>query len=437
MISLYKTISCSFKDQNNFRSYFDLKTNKFIETTRGQDLVYEDETYKVMYKSFGEWGQATWFINQDDKSEFFTSLDGQNINFLNGKFYITNISSIWEIENPKFLNTCKPTQYYDVINKKEFGMFESYDYKKGVINIFKDSIEYNPYDYSRSIDNLNFVFLTSFVTNNKLFQITQLKDKTAITSIENNILNIIYQFNEKYDIFSWYNQFRNTKNSQKFLKFNNGYNSFGFIEVENQKIDITKVKFEYDSLQYIKSDNIVNLISKLTQKEQLSKKEVIEFEKATNGTDIKQYRTNINHNGYYPKKFEKLNIETIDFIKSENEYLTQDTEYLFTKENQELKGIFIDYDRTKFFNPKKKKLILLEDKNPSESDKKFKLKYAEIKEKLNEIGQQISVKKRPNKADYQAWISNGWRFNLYDISKKNINGITLFISRQEDFKEAE
>ena len=107
-----------FQDQNNFRSYYDLKTNKFIETTRGQDLVYEDETYKVMYKSFGEWGQATWFINQNDKSEFFTSLDGQKINFLNGKFYITNISSIWEIENPKFLNTCKPTQYYDLSIKK-------------------------------------------------------------------------------------------------------------------------------------------------------------------------------------------------------------------------------------------------------------------------------------------------------------------------------
>jgi len=425
------------QDQNNFRYNFDIKTNKFSETTKGNDLVFEDENYKVMYKSFGEWGEATWFINKKDKSEFFTSLNGKNVSFVNGKFYVTNISSIWEIENPKKLNKCEANQYYDVINNKQFGMFDSYNYDKGVLNIFKDSVEYNPYDFRKSIDSLNYAFLTSFVTNNQLYQITQLKNNSAITKILENKVEISHQFDEKFNFFSWYNQFRNTKNNQKFLKFKNGYNSFGFFEVEDQKIEITKVKFEYDSLQYIKSDNIVNLISKLIEKKQILKKEVIEFEQSTMGTDIQQYRTNINHNGYYPTKYAKIDIETMDFVKSENEFLTQDIEYLFSKNDEELKAIYCDYDKTKYFNSSRKNFFPIRSENTDESDKIFKEKHSEIRNLLEKKGKQIYVKPRPNKGTYESWIANGWRFNLYTIKAKDIYGVTLFICKEGDFNENE
>ena len=82
------------QSQNNARYIFDFKNNKFNETKKGDDLVYEDNEYKVMYKSFGEWGEATWFINKKNKYQHFTSLHSQNVNFINGKFYITNTSSI-------------------------------------------------------------------------------------------------------------------------------------------------------------------------------------------------------------------------------------------------------------------------------------------------------------------------------------------------------
>ncbi|WP_234110389.1 hypothetical protein [Chryseobacterium sp. R2A-55] len=425
------------QDQINFRYNFDLKTNKFSETTKGNDLVFEDDNYKVMYKSFGEWGEATWFINKKDKSEFCTSLDGQNVNFVNGKFYITNISSIWEIENPKNLNKCEANQYYDVIIKKQFGMFESYNYDKGISRIFKDSVEYNPYDFQRSIDSLNYAFLASYVTNGDLYQITQLKNNTAITKIIKNKVEILYQFDEKFNFFSWYNEYRGTNNNQKFFKFKNGYNSFGFFEVEDQKIDITKVKFEYDSLQYIKSDNIVNLISRLTHKKQISKKEIIEFEQSTKGTDIQQYRTNTNHNGYYPRKFAKINIETMDFVKSENEFLTQDIEYLFTENDKELKAIYCNYDKTKYFNSTGKNFFPIQSENSDKSDKIFKEKHSEIRNLLERVGNKVHVKPRPNKGTYESWIVNGWRFNLYTIKEKDINGVTLFICKEEDINENE
>lgn len=425
------------QSQNNSRYIFDFKSNKFKETKKGDDLVYEDKDYKVMYKSFGEWGQATWFINQKNKSEHFTSLNGQDINFLNGKFYITNTSSIWEILNPNNLTKCNPNQYYDKINKKKFGMFDSYNYFKGINSVYKDSIQHNPDDIRNTDKDLKYAFITSFVANNNLYQITQLKDKTAITEVKKNNIKIVHQFDEKYNLFYWYDQFRNNKNNQKFIKFRNGYNSFGFFEVENNKIDITKVNYKYDTIQYIKSDEILQLITNLSKNNKITKDEILDFEKNTKGIDIQKYRNSISHNGYYPRKFEKIKIETLDFVKSENEYITQDIEYLFTNNDKELKSIFIDYGKTKFFNSLGKNFFPIRSENTKDSDNKFNEKYSKIRDFLQNNGKKIPVKIEKDKSEYQAWIINGWRFNLYDISEKNISGFRFFICRQEDFNENE
>lgn len=422
------------QDQDNSRYVFDFVTNKFLETSKGNDLVYENTNYKVFYKNFGEWGEATWFINKD-KSEYFTSKNGKNVNFLNGRFYLTNVNSIWEIENPQKLNKCEPDQYYNIIDSQEFGMFTSYDYDKGTKLIYKDKVEYSSYDPLTPIDSLKHTFLTSVVTSGKLFQITQLKDKTAITRINNGNIEVINKFDEKYNFFSWHNQFRNTKNSNKFLKFRNGYNSFGFFEVEKEDVNVTKVRFEYDTLQYVKSDNIVSLISNLAQRNDISKNDVLSFEKSTNGTDLQKYRYNLNHNQYYPRKFKNVDVLTINFLKSENEILTQNIDYLFTKDDEQLKAIYIDYDNTLYYNTVGKNYFPIRNKNVDLSDEKFKNKYDEIREKLNSIGQQISVQQMQNKGDYEFWIINGWRFNLYKIKPKDIYGVTLLICREEDFNE--
>ncbi|OCK52184.1 hypothetical protein BA768_13745 [Chryseobacterium sp. CBo1] len=423
------------QDQDNSRYVFDFVMNKFLETSKGNDLVYENTNYKVFYKSFGEWGEATWFINKKDKSEYFTSKDGKDVNFLNGKFYITNLSSIWEIENPRKLDKCEPDQYYDVINNKKFGMFTSYDNDKGINLIFKDTVVYDSYDPGTPVGSLNYAFVTSFVTNDKLFQITQLKDKTAITRINNGNVEVVYKFDEKYNFFSWRNQFRNTENSNKFLKFRNGYNSFGFFEAEREDVNITKVQFEYDTLQYVKSDNIVSLISILAQRNEVSKNDIVGFEKSTKGTDLLKYKSNINHNYYYPRKYKDVNVQTINFLKSENEILTQNIDYLFTKKDEQLRAIYIDYDQTLYNNTVGKNYFPIRNNNVDLSDEKFKEKHKEIREKLNEIGQQIVVKPRENKGTYESWIINGWRFNLYKIKPKDIYGVTLLICREEDFNE--
>ncbi|EFK36345.1 hypothetical protein HMPREF0204_11792 [Chryseobacterium gleum ATCC 35910] len=83
------------------------------------------------------------------------------------------------------------------------------------------------------------------------------------------------------------------------------------------------------------------------------------------------------------------------------------------------------------------KLFPIRNENQTQFDRIFKEKYVKIREYLNKTGKPIVVKLKPDKSGYDAWIINEWRFNLYKISQKNINGITLFISRQEDFNENE
>lgn len=53
------------------------------------------------------------------------------------------------------------------------------------------------------------------------------------------------------------------------------------------------------------------------------------------------------------------------------------------------------------------------------------------------MGEKIDVQIKPNKGNYDSWILNGWRFNLYGISEKDIYGVRFFICRQVDFNEDE
>ncbi|SMP23940.1 hypothetical protein [Chryseobacterium profundimaris] len=418
-------------DQFNTRYVLDFKTYKFDKSVKGNDIVYEDQNYQVMYKDFGEWGQATWFINKKDKKQYFTSINGTNTNFADGKFYLTSFNSIAEISDPKNLTMCSSEQNYYYVNKHD-KIFDSYDYFKGVSFIYKDSISDDPYHSEKAYANLKYRFLSSFPADHQLYHITQLKDKTAITKINKDQVDIVYKFNEKYDIFKWYNQYRTSKSNYRFLRFKNGYNSDGFIEVDNKNIDITKVHYIYDTLQYVKSDSITKLISNLYERKKILKKDVTTFEESTKGTDILFYRNNINHNGYYPAKYKNININTINYIKRENEFLTQNIEYLFTTDDQ-LKAIFIEWDKTKFFNNSEKKYFPIKNENSIESDKYFKKKYKEIRQALIEKGEKADVKIPSDKLDFESWILNGWQFNLYKVSNKNINGITLYICKQEDF----
>ena len=91
---------------------------------------------------------------------------------------------------------------------------------------------------------------------------------------------------------------------------------------------------------------------------------------------MKDYRTNISHNGYYPKIYSTQEVKTTRFIKVENSYLAQEIEYLKTVQDNLVKSIFIEWTETEQYNQSNSFNFFNDDK--TEIEQQFLLKMREI-----------------------------------------------------------
>ena len=405
------------KTYMNHESFLlDIKNSKWNSISEVDDQVYEDKNYKVTYLNFGEWGESTWFINKETGKEYIIDFEGTTINQLNDKYYLTKANEVREISNPKNLKECNPNFYYSEIEKDK----KRYEYSNsliGSIEIYKDST----YD-SSFIKKNNRVLNTSFVLNNKFFQLYTDTISTYIGKIKDGTLVPIYNLNKKFSIFNWHYSYRgnNSENNARFLKVKEDEKTYGFIEIKRKKVNITYLKHNIDSLQYLGSDNfdkVLTLIKNNVNNLPLEKVEKTENE--IGGINMKTDRNNTSHNGYYPKEFSLKEIKTKEFIKIQSASIAQKTEYLYTTSDREIKSVFIEWSPTQLYNKPGMSGFFKNDKE--KSNPVFSLKQNEIIKLVSKIlnsEPEISESNENNIVWY--WkIKSGLELKLY--GSKNFN----------------
>jgi hypothetical protein len=393
-----KLIVITYMNHESF--LFDVKNSKWNSINEVDDQVYEDETYKVTYLNFGEWGEKTWFISKETGKEFSIDFEGTIINRLNDSYILTTKNEVREISNPKNLKECSPNFYYNEIEKEK----KQYEYSNSLVGskeIYKDST-YNSFFFKETDRVLN----TSFVVNNKLFQLYTDSISTFIGKIKDGSLIAVQNLNKKFSFFNWNYSFRgnNLENDSRFLKFKDDENTFGFIELQGNKIDIKYLKHNADSLQYLGSDNFEKVLTLI--KNNLGNLKIEQVEKTENeigGINMKTDRSNTSHNGYYPKEFSSQQIKTKEFIKVESKLIAQKTEYLYTPSDHKIKSIFIEWSPTQSYNEPEISDFFLNDKE--ESNTAFSIKQNEI---INIISKALNLEPKINKSNKNS-IDRVWK----------------------------
>ncbi len=406
------------KDYMNHESFlFDIKNSKWDSISEVDDQVYEDENYKVTYLNFGEWGETTWFINKETGKEYSIDFEGTTINRLNDNYYLTTENEVREIFNPENLKECKPDFYYSEIEKDN----KKYEFSNSLIGskeIYKDTIS-NYYFFRKNNKAIN----TSFLVSNKLFQLYTDSISTYIGKIKDGSLIAVQNLNKKFSVFNWNYSFRgnNLENDSRFLKFKDDENTFGFIEIKGNKIDIKYLKHNVDSLQYLGSDNFEKVLTLI--KNNLGNIYIEKVEKTENeigGINMKTDRGNTSHNGYYPKEFSSQQIKTKEFIKVESKLIAQKTEYLYTPSDNRIKSIFIEWSPTQSYIEPEISDFFKNDKE--ESNTAFSIKQNEI---INIISKALNLEPKINKSNKNSidWVwkmKSGLHLKLY--GSKNFNG---------------
>lgn len=384
---------------------FDLNTLKWEKINEVDDRVYEDSSFVITYLDFGEWGQTTWFIDKQTKKEYVLSANGRTVNKLNGNYYLTGSRVIRIIENPRMLKQTKKNYYYRKVEKRR-------KFHEGTNSLLGSYTIYHlPWRLKEPKKYIN----TSFVANNHLFQLFSDSNQTYIGKVENNKLIPIQELGKKFTIYDrYYYLGKNLDNCSRFLIFHENNNTCGFLEINNYKINIHYLIHNQDSLCYTGNDGFDRLLYIILNKpDNFSIIQADSLEESIKGIDMKEYRTSISHNGYYPEKYSTQDVKTLRFIKVENKYLTQETEYLTTTQDNLVKSIFIQWVPTKQYN-QSNSFFLFNDDNP-EIIEQFTLKMNVLEKTVTEISN-LEPEKEDRENGYVkfTWmLKNGILIELY------------------------
>ena len=222
--------------------YLDLQRLTWIETSEPDDVIYEDTRFYITHLDFGEWGSTTWFKDQLSGKEYELASSGSIINRIDESYYICEGVTVLKIENPLKLKPCEKDNYYQIIKKKEFPIGTNSLHES--VAIYHDT-SYSQRDFQEPKLRIN----TSFKVDNKLFYLCSDSTNTFIAKLENKKMISILSFEKKYSKFEWYYSYRckMRNNGFQLLKFDTKTNNtYGFIEIEENKINIRYLKLKND-----------------------------------------------------------------------------------------------------------------------------------------------------------------------------------------------
>jgi len=227
-----------YMDKKSF--FLDLQTLTWKEAEAPDDVIYNDERFYVTFVDFGEWGATTWFRDKSSGKEYELASSGRIINRIDSTYYISEGTRVLKIVDPVKMKQCDQGYYYERVKKKDFAEGSRSDVGSEAI--------YNDTTYSEwSFKAPKLFIATSFKVDNNLFYLCTDSTKTFIGRIENKKMIPIQAIGPKYSTFDWYYSYRCKiqKDNTQLLKFETKtHNTYGFIEINGNKIDIRYLKLK-------------------------------------------------------------------------------------------------------------------------------------------------------------------------------------------------
>jgi len=324
---------------------FDLKKSQWYNISKFNEYIFEDSSYILVNKDYGEWGNSTWFIDKKSKKQYVIGIPGTVINKIENCYYITNKNQIHKIAHPNELKLCDSNCLYNKVGPYN-NFRQCSNFYDGSEVLYKDT-SYSFFGGSKS----NTYMLTSFVSNSQLYHVFSDSNFTYIGKVINKSFVPILNLGDRYLNASYDCMYRgsNFANNKRILPLRKDARTDAVLEIEDSLVFLHYIQYiEKDTPKYIGNDSFATLVNLLrNEKLNITLPNIIDFEKQTNGIDLKENLMGIGNIGYFSTIYNNENYKTKKFIKAENRYLIQNTYYLYENDNQKLKSIFINWEKTK------------------------------------------------------------------------------------------
>jgi len=209
--------ACEDHDQEEMEKIWnytlDTCTDQWIPVKSVNDLIYEDNQYKVYYWHCGEWGSYHVFQEtKNGKRHLFTS-SGRLLKY-NGNYYRVSLFSICKIDNPRKGKVYHRKKYYE-LKKKDYSTPQrilQLPYNKIGFEITKEFLLNDPRTY----------ICTAFIHDDKFYCIMRSPEGLYIASYQDGVLHKEMDLGCNYNRRYWQGfqlQENNHPNNQAFFEF--------------------------------------------------------------------------------------------------------------------------------------------------------------------------------------------------------------------------
>lgn len=384
-----------YNDNETYFLNFDSKT--FEKTKKGIDLFYKDADFEVYSLDFGEWGSTIWFKDLKTNLQYQMHGHAPIVNKIKDIYYVTTENTVYEIKDPKKL--LKSEKYYNLKNLIK----DKYFYKEGSFSTTgtKTLIEF---DYDEFSDD-NIQILTSFVSNDSLFHIYKDSISIKVGFIENQNFIQTREFSKDIKPLQFHYDWRMPfyENQQTIPFITNNEKEFGFLEINNGKIETTifsnqnaVAKLSYNDMLYWFKTSFNRYFVNFNS---LNLEEVDEIEKHIKAENLTQNHK-IDH--YLLDGLDKTQIETPRiYRKFELPNQTFLTSYYYNKKS---KNIFLIEFEWKNDNSK----LSFEDRNESRNkiDLTNQKRFEDLSHFFNTYLEKKSIDKKTDYRHSKTWIKD-------------------------------
>lgn len=326
----------TYYDKSTF--YLDENSKIWVETKKGIDLFYEDRDYIIYSLDFGEWGGTTWFKNNKTNKQYEVAASSPVINKLESTYYLTLEEKILKISDPQKMEVSG----------------EPYDYKKAVLSerYFRhgsgslQGVETIYENKENDLFNQRFLLGTSFIANNRLYNIYRDSISMKIGTVENHKLVPVYEFKSDITPSLYHNDWRNRiqNNTYQTIQFSTkNKNEYGIIAINGSHLTVTTFKNAYKEPVFGEA-KIKDWFEKTfdvyyNNFDKLYINEIDSLEQKEKATDITQLHK-ISH-----YLLEGKNIQTPRiYRKKESNSLKLNTSYYYTAKEKSLKLIKFEWE---------------------------------------------------------------------------------------------
>jgi len=181
--------------KKNLNFTLDTRTDQWIPVKSANDLIYEDDQYRVCYWECGEWGDYMVFQERKNRKRHLFMAAGRLLK-LDGSYYVVSTYSINKIDNPRQGKVYRGQKYYK-LGREDYTLPQKVLQLKlpesRIITITKEYLLNDPRTY----------ICTAFIHDNKLYCIMRSPEGMYIASYRDGALHKEMDLGFNYNTENW------------------------------------------------------------------------------------------------------------------------------------------------------------------------------------------------------------------------------------------